>query len=348
MEIELIGDQTIWTESFRRFGSPSFLQSWPWGEFQAEQGHISLPLAVKNNRGEIVALSLTIKHRAKRGPFLFVPHGPIFSPQLTKNRQEKVLRALKDYLVKLGREEKFRFVRIGPLAEENEENHRLYENLGFHQAPIYLHSERCWLIDNLDKKDDQTLFQEMRKTTRYLIRKALKEKTLVLEVRDDEKAIDDFWTIYQKTFQRQHFSPFPKKFINDEFNAFHKKGQAAFVFTKDRENNQYLAGALIIFTRSSGFYHQGASLHSKLPASHLVQWGAIREAKRRGCSIYNFWGIYRPKRAPRAWQGLTLFKKGFGGRQIDYLPTQDYIIDPKRYWLTYLYERFLGWKRGIA
>ncbi|GAI33015.1 unnamed protein product, partial [marine sediment metagenome] len=27
------------------------------------------------------------------------------------------------------------------------------------------------------------------------------------------------------------------------------------------------------------------------PASYLLQWEAIKEAKNRGCKLYNFWGI---------------------------------------------------------
>src|SRR3990167_6313218 len=104
--------------------------------------------------------------------------------------------------------------------------------------------------------------------------------------------------------------------------------------------------ALFIFTKSTAFYHQGASIHTKIPVTYLEQWEAIKEAKKRGCKYYNFWGILQEGRSPKNWQGLTLFKTGFGGRQVDYLPTQDYIISPK-YYLTYIYEKLLAWRRGV-
>lgn len=348
MVIRLISDQRKWTEKFVEFGSPSFLQSWLWGQFQEQQGHPALYLTIENNQRQTIALALTIKHYAKRGRFLFIPHGPIFSPSLSANKRKEALKRLKEYLVSLAKTAGFSFIRIAPIIKETEENKQLFEDLGFRQAPIYLHSERCWLIDNLDKKNSEEILGAMRKTTRYLIRKARKEERLVLEIRTDKKAVDDFWHIYRETFQREHFSPFPKKFISQEFTVFHQQKKAVFIFAKDKQTNQYLATALIIFTASSGFYHQGASLHSKLPASYLVQWGAIMETKKRGGQKYNFWGIYRPGRAPKAWQGLSLFKKGFGGYQIDYLTTQDLIINQKKYWLTYLYEKFLAWGRGVA
>ena len=207
----------------------------------------------------------------------------------------------------------------------------------------------------------------MRKTTRYLIRKAQREG-VIIEKRTGEKAVDDFWKIYQETARRENFVPFSKSFIEEEFNVFNKTGNALFLFGKVKNNvipdlirnpdkmdsrlrgndnnTSYLASALIIFTKSTAFYHQGASIHTKIPVTYLLQWEAIKEAKKRGCQIYNFWGILQAGRSPKNWQGLTLFKTGFGGRQIDYLPTQDFVIS-RRYYLTYLYEKFLAWRRGV-
>jgi lipid II:glycine glycyltransferase (peptidoglycan interpeptide bridge formation enzyme) len=178
----------------------------------------------------------------------------------------------------------------------------------------------------------------MRKTTRYLIKKAIRDN-VIIEKHTDEKAVDDFYKIYGETAKRENFVPFAKDFIKKEFEAFHKTGNAIFLFNP-------VAAALILFTKSTAFYHQGASIHTKIPVTYLLQWEAVRQAKRRGCQFYNFWGILQKGRTPKNWEGLTLFKTGFGGKQIDYLPTQDYIISPK-YYLTYIYEKFLQWKRGV-
>jgi lipid II:glycine glycyltransferase (peptidoglycan interpeptide bridge formation enzyme) len=235
-----------------------------------------------------------------------------------------------------------------------------------------MHAERVWVLpltsEVLHKTDDE-LLASMRKTTRYLIRKAQRDG-VTIEKRTDEKAVDDFWKIYQETAKREKFVPFSKKFIVDEFEAFNKSGNAVFLFgkvngmgvrvsktsevlpnessflTSEVKNGQNLASALIIFTKSTAFYHQGASIHSKIPVPYLLQWEAIKEAKKRGCSLYNFWGILQKGRTPKNWEGLTLFKTGFGGRQVDFVPTQDFIIS-KKYYLTQLYEKFLGWRRGV-
>ena len=44
--------------------------------------------------------------------------------------------------------------------------------------------------------------------------------------------------------------------------------------------------------------------------------------------IYDFWGI---SELNRAWSGITRFKKGFGGREIRFIGTWDYIFNRKWY-----------------
>jgi lipid II:glycine glycyltransferase (peptidoglycan interpeptide bridge formation enzyme) len=218
----------------------------------------------------------------------------------------------------------------------------MFKNLSFSKAPIYMHSERVWVLPLLDKSEDE-LLSGMRKTTRYLIRRAPSQNVQV-EVRTDKKALEDFWKIYKVTADRERFTPFSERYIEHEFDAFAKSDNAVFLF--GYHDGQPLASALIVFTATTAFYHQGASIHSPHPVTYALQWRAIQEAKARGCSTYNFWGILQEGRTPKSWEGLTLFKKGFGGQEVDYVPTQDYVLSPA-YALTYLFERYLAMKRGV-
>ena len=166
--------------------------------------------------------------------------------------------------------------------------------------------------------------------------------------------------LYHITADREQFTPYSDAYIKHEFEAFHSAGNAA-IFNSGFLNSpkdamppefalegasQNLAASLIIFSKSSGFYHQGASIHTKYPAAYLLQWHAILEAKRRGCKYYSFHGIHDPGRTPKSWNGLSLFKHGFGGFQVDYLYTQDFIISPM-YALSYLSDRYLNLRRGV-
>lgn len=318
----------------------TFLQSLEWGNFQEKLGFPVIRLGVFKNQA-LKAIAQVIKIKAKRGNFLFVPHGPIIKDN-DKNQIKLLIKKLTEYLINIAKAENFDFLRIAPILENTLAYKKIFQDLGYKTAPIYLHAETTWVL-SLDKTEEEILSQ-MRKTTRYLIRKAQKQG-IVIEKRIDKKAIKDFYDLYLETAKREKFTPFSYDYIQKEFEAFQKTGSCLFFFAK--VDLQYLASSLIIFNKNCAFYHQGASIHTKFPSSYLLQWEAIKEAKKRGCQYYNFWGIYDEvsKRTPKSWQGLTLFKTGFGGQTIRYLPTQDFIISPK-YYFTYLWERFLWWKRG--
>ncbi len=339
MDVRSITNQFSWDEFFNANGSPSFLQSWEWGQMQKNLNDDVLRLGVYEE-GKLQAVSQTITISAKRGQFLFIPHGPIATNYQPAHYQ-KILKTILTYLLEIAKKKNFAFIRIAPVLTVSPENQKIFSSLGFKPAPIYMHAERMWVLPLTG--EEENILAQMRKTTRYLIKKAPRDG-VVVEKRTDRQAVEDFWRIYQETAKREKFTPFSKKFISEEFHNFNKTNKAVFLFAK--LGKQYLASALIIFTKSTAFYHQGASIHTKIPATYLLQWEAIKEAKIRGCLLYNFWGIVQPGRTPKSWAGLTLFKQGFGGHQLDYVATQDFIVSPQ-YYLTWLYENFLKFKRGV-
>jgi len=365
MTIREILKYKVWADFFNKNSSPSFLQSWEWGSFQKALGYRVLRLGIYN-RGKLSAICLVIKIKSKKGSFLFIPHGPVMESQIQISNFKSQISNLKSYLTQIAKKEKFSFIRIAPILKNTPQNNQFFKDLNFKTAPIYMHAESVWTLPFFDESIHRNLSEEellvkMRKTTRYSIRKAVRDG-VVIEKRTDKKAIDDFYKIYQETAKRENFIPFSKDYIKKEFEEFNKTGNAVFLFAKVHKIevkapvlskslglfSNLLASALIIFTKSTAFYHQGASFHTKIPAPYLLQWQAICEAKKRGCTNYNFWGIYdeESKRMPKAWQGLTLFKTGFGGKKISYIPTQDYIVSPK-YFLTFLFETLLSWRREV-
>jgi len=351
MKIDEIKNQVIWTSFLSENDTKSFLQSWEWGALQEHLGYRVRRLGIYEER-ELLGIAQVIEIKSKRGHFLFVPHGPVIKQQMTNNEAQikLIISELIHYLASAAKNHHCSFVRIAPVLEDSQENRKIFSDLGFRKSPIYMHAERVWILD-LGKSEEQLLL-EMRKTTRYSIRRA-KREGVVIEKRTDTEATDDFYRVYKKTALREQFVPFSKKFIREEFESFHRYGDALFLIGSVPSAQTTIGGvagtlaaSLLIFTKSSAFYHQGASIHSRIPVPYLMQWEAIREAKRRGCNYYNFWGILQPGRSPKNWGGLTMFKQGFGGYQIDYVPTQDYILSPK-YYLTYLYELYLRWRRGV-
>lgn len=334
MQVKEIDNKAQWEAFLENIQEKSFLHSWNWGEFQKSLGEKVFYLGFFEEQ-ELKALALIIKVRAKRGSFFLCPHGPI-----AFSNKKEVLKSLINYLKdKKG----VSFLRISPIWERNEENTEIFKDLGFRQAPIHVHPENNWVLE-LDKTEEE-LLMDMRKNTRYSIRKAKKLGVEIVK-REDLEAVEIFNELYKKTGRRQDFVPFSLEYLKKEFLAFNKDNQAV-VFLAEY-NNDIVAGAIIIYWQDRGYYHQGASLrkYDKVPSSHLLQWEAIKEAKRRDCKLYSFWGIAPKDKPNHPWQGITLFKTGFSGQRKEYVRTQDYVFN-SRYWFDYLIEELRSKKRGF-
>ncbi len=329
-----ITDKKIWEDFLLRCGEKTFLQSWNWGEFQEKMGHKIWRLGIYDNNGGLSSVALVVKVAARRGTFLLVQHNLALS--------ETLLNKLKE----IAEEEGCAFIRMAPLLLRNEENKKLFKDLWFHESPMHASAyEATWKLDLTPSEED--LLANMRKTTRYLIHQA--QKNLDIEIIKSEKTEDI--AIYNKLNQtvakHQRFVPFSFEFVKNELAVFAKDNQALLFFGKYK--GEVIASALVIFWSGIGFYHQAAldPKYHKIPVAYLLQWEAIKEAKKRGCKLYDFWGYIDPKvQSKHPWAGPTLFKMGFGGRAYEYVKTQDLALS-KKYWLTYFFEQLRKTKRGL-
>ncbi len=343
--IKEINNKEIWEDFLLNCSEKTFLDSWSWGEFQKKEGNKIWRLGIFNNE-QLLGIALVIKIKAKRGTFLFVPHGPVEKSKI----KSKILEVLLEKLKEIAEKEKAIFLRIAPIWKRTEENIKLFKDLGFKEAPLHIHPENSWELDITSSEDN--LLINMRKTTRYLIRKAGKNQDIEVIQTQNIEDLETFDKIYQKTASRHNFVPFSLDFLKKQFSTFSEDNQITVFLGKYK--GEVVSAAVIVFWQNIAFYHHGASLseYKKIPISYLLQWKAIKEAKKRGCKKYNFWGIAPDvkekedlKKSKHPWAGLTLFKMGFSGHRKEYVKTQDFPLSIK-YIFTCLFEKLRKIKRG--
>jgi len=338
--IKQITNKSQW-ESFVTSNKNTFLQSWNWGEFNKNTGEKIWRLGIFEN-DNLLAVSLVIRVSAKRGLFLFVPQGPIIEKGEWGVESGKCWNKFFEYLKSLGKEEGVGFVRVSPFLEDNNENLDTFRNCGFRNAPIHMmHPETTWLLD-ITKSEDE-IVKNMRKTHRNLIRRAEKEGVKIIK-NTDEKYLKEFYKIHKETVIRHKFIPFSYEYIKSELDVFKIDNQIEIFSAKYKD--RIISSAIIVFYGSQAFYHHGASSseYSKIPASYLNLWKAVKDAKTRGCKIFNFYGIVENK-PDHPWNGLSKFKMGFGGYKKELLHCQDFPIS-KEYAITWLVETIRKIKRG--
>jgi len=354
MRIKEIKEKEVWEKFLEGCKEKTFLSSFNWGEFCQRRGEKVWRLGVFEK--ELISVAQVIKIEAKRGKFLFLPHGPNLiqnSSFKVQNLKFEVLKILVEKLKEIAKKERCDFIRIAPIWERKKENLEIFQSLNFREAPLHLHPETTWELD-ISLSEDEIL-KKMRKTTRYLIRQALKNPEIKIEEKNEIEGIEEFNQIYKITHRRHKFVPFSLDYLKKEFLTFSRDDQISVLLAKYK--GEVIAGGIFIFWQKTAYYHHGASSlkYPKIPASYLLIFKAIKKAKEKKCQKFNFWGISERdfkfkilnlKVGLHPWKGLTLFKKGFGGWEKKYLKTQD-LPQNFKYWFSFFLEKLRKIKRGL-
>lgn len=333
-----ITDKDIWESFVLSFSNSNFLQSWYWGEFHNSLSHKIYRDGIY--KGDVlVGVALYIVEKAKRGKYIIVPGGPLIDWTDGDVVAQTILR-----IKEIAKLEKAVFVRVRPQLEDTEENHVLFKKLGFRIAPTHLHAELTSELDLSLSEDD--LLKNMRKQTRYEIKKGEKLGIVVSET-TDPNTIKDFYDIQLKTATRQKFVPFSYDFLHKQFQVFSNAGLAKLYTAKFED--KILAQAFIIFYGHEGAYHYGASTEDgrQYPGAYAVLWKAIRESKRIGLKSFNFWGVAPEGHKNHRFYPISIFKRGFGGKDKAYIHARDLVIDMPRYFVAFMVEYIRKLRRRL-
>jgi len=324
-----ITDQATWDNFLLSRPEANFLQSWGWGQFHEALGKTILRRGFYKD-GQLIGVMLSIVEAARRGRYLTVTGGPIIN-----FRDNDLVKTFANELREQAGREKCVFVRLRPQLLEDDFSVGLFRQLGFKPAPMHLHAE---LTNQLDiTKTNEELLSAMRKGTRYELRQAEKLGIQVTST-TDASALDGFYDLQLETAKRQKFVPFSKNFLTKQFEIFAGAGQAL-LYTASYED-KLLAQAFIIFWGHEAVYHYAVSTPEarNYPGAYAIQWAAIAEAKQRGMTRYNFWGVAPHDQPHHRFAGVSVFKRGFGGDDVAYLHAQDLVINKPRYLANLLVE----------
>jgi lipid II:glycine glycyltransferase (peptidoglycan interpeptide bridge formation enzyme) len=190
-------------------------------------------------------------------------------------------------------------------------------NAGFKKSAKEVQPQKTIVLDL--SKSEEELLQDMHAKTRYNIRLA-ERKGLRFKVYDRGGAsgvFDAFWQMLKETAKRDRFETHERVYY-EKLLGYTK------LFALMRQGKM-VASAIVLLSDKKATYLHGASDYTQrnLMAPYLLHWEIVKYAKEQGCIEYDFWGIDAKK-----WPGLTRFKRGFGGRELEYIGSYDYIFQP--------------------
>ncbi|NLN69317.1 MAG: peptidoglycan bridge formation glycyltransferase FemA/FemB family protein [Chloroflexi bacterium] len=239
------------------------------------------------------------------------------------------------HLDALCRKERAIFLRVEPDVWEPAQQDFAQNHLpGFISSRQTIQPPRTILIDL--QKDDETILMEMKPKTRYNIRLA-ERKDVVVRQSDD---IAGFHQMMLTTGQRDAFGVHSQEYYQRAFDAFTPLG--ACVLLMAEFNGEPLAGLMAFAHGDTAAYFYGASTNqerNRMP-TYLLQWEAMQWAKRKGCTVYDLWGVpdYPEQeleetfleRSEGLW-GVYRFKRGFGGQLCRTIGAWDRVYQPLLY-----------------
>lgn len=332
--LKTIVDPVGWEKFVVSRPESNFLQSYYHGQTHEDLDKKVHYLGIFEGQA-LVGVALGIVEDARRGRYLSIPGGPLMN---WKN--QSLVKSFFEQISKIAEEDKCIFVRLRPQIEDTEENRQTMKENHLKPSPMHLTAEHTLQLD-LNQGPDAILSQ-MRKTTRYEIRRAEKLGVKVVSTADT-KAVKEFYDVQIQTAKRQKFVPFSFPLIRSEFSCFTNHNQA--LLYKAVLGSKALAYALIIHYPTESSYHFGASTQEgrRLPGAYALLWQAIQDAQKLAIPRFNFWGIVDKDLTNHRFYGVSVFKRGFGGQEIKYIPAHDLVISSLKYFPVYFFE--LGRKR---
>ena len=322
--VKTVENQTEWDEFVTAHPDANFLQSWDFYEFYFSRGFDIVRRGIYDENNQLVGVYAGEVEPAKRGRHLAIAGGPIFdwTNQEIKNL---IFSDMKQQAKKL----KCTFVRVRPQLQNTPENAKIFQQLGFRKAPMYLSVEFAGVL-NLENSEEEIL-KNMRQRLRRALRKAEKNQ-IAIEKTSDPKAIHDFYQIELQTAKRHDFYAFSEDFLTKQFAAFAKNDEAVLYIAK--LGGEILAENFMIFYGNEASYHYGVSseLGTKYSGAPLLHMEAMRDARKRGIKRYNFWGIVDENDTKHRFYGVSVFKRGFGVEELKYLEARDLVLDKISYY----------------
>ncbi len=295
-------------------GCGSFLQSISWS--RVKDGWGCEPIVVRDDEGKIKASMMVL---IKGIPFLnmtymYAPRGPV-----CEFCDEGTLMVLMQKVDELQKRYRGIALKTDPYIEEGDrisiENMKKagFEYLITKDGYDTVQCRSNYVLD-LEGRSCEEIYSAFHKKHRYNIRVA-ERKGVECGFFGTDK-LQDFYMLMQETGARDGFQIRSKEYFERILTEMGSMAKLCMCYYEEKP----VSGALIVNYGGTMSYLYGASSnsHREVMANYLMHWTIIKRCKELGCRIYDFMGIpyYYDKNHQN--YGVYRFKKGFGGRIVNY------------------------------
>ncbi|HSB89468.1 MAG TPA: peptidoglycan bridge formation glycyltransferase FemA/FemB family protein [Anaerolineales bacterium] len=354
LQRRLVTDAYAWDKALLSLPEPHILQSWVWGELKSRYGWRAERWLWETDgqpraAAQVLERSWPTSFGRRAWRLLYIPRGPIVDPS-----EPSLTKAVLAELADIAREHQAVFLKIDPeiaeaVADPAEaepapaaDGSRLRAQmlaLGWIPSPEQVQFRSTLRLDL--RQDEQRLLERMKPKTRYNVRLAERRDVTVRPAGSAD--LDVLYAMYAETSVRDRFVIRPKDYYLDAWGLPLSAGRAQAFLAEVA--GQPVAGLILFHFGSTAWYFYGMSrsAHRDRMPTHLLQWEAVRWAKGRGFTTYDFWGAPDRPDPQDPMFGVFRFKAGFGASFVRTLGAWDLPVRPAAHRLyAFVLPRVLG------
>jgi hypothetical protein len=299
-----------------------FLQSSAWMRVQTALGY-----DVTWSRGSGWQWAAVL--RSGRFPrYLYVPYGPAA-------RSGSEGDALRDVAAR-ARDQALDFARVEPSAGANEALHALEA----HAAPP-IQPRWTWVLDL--SADVDALRSGLEAGHRSRVNAGPRRGIRVWQTANPAD-IDVFLSLQRRAQARTAFGGQPATYHRTVAETLMPLGLAT-LYVAAKEQEPLAASICFDFGHTRYYAHSASDPNAgrRLGAGPVLLWQMIVDAKERGSTAFDFWGVVPDDNSSHPWAGFSRYKKAFGGRLLERAGTWELPVRRGRYRAFVAARR---WRRG--
>lgn len=332
-----------WNAEIASLPGAHILQTWEWSQFKAIYGWRPIPRVWRSLDNKVVAAAMVLERTVQLagiGPklkVLYVPRGPML-PWDDPAQRSLVL----DDLQRLAKKENAIFIKIdpevlqgsagpaSPVDQPQQAGHSVSADLaarGWRFSQDQIQYRNTVVLDLSGTEEDW--LARMKQKTRYNLR--LAEKKGVKVRRGSLADLTEVYRMYAETSVRDGFVIRSEGYYRHAWESFLKLGMAEILIAE--VERRPVAGLILFFFGGKAWYLYGMSrdAHREKMPNYLLQWEAMRSAKRHGCLQYDLWGAPDTFDESDPMWGVFRFKEGLGGEVVQFIGAWDYPARPLYY-----------------
>lgn len=336
-----VDEQAAWDEAVASMPEPHLLQSWTWGEHKRKYGWEPIRVCWVEKGNQKVAVAQVLKRQIQplgfRLKVLYCPRGPLLDWH-----QADLWQPVLQTLESIAKQEVALFLKIDPeVPLVDVSAPPAPSSKGGPEAVPRLLRSRGWkksgeiqfpntFVLNLRQTEEQIL-AGMKQKTRYNVRLAERRGVHVREGGPEDVSL--LYRMYAATSVRDGFVIRDEGYYKDAWGAFMAAGLAQPLIA---EVGMSPVAALVIYRfadRAWFLFGMSTERHRDAMPNYLLQWEAIRWAKRQGCVAYDLWGAPERLEAEDPLWGVYRFKQGFGAEYRKTTGAWDFTTRPSLRWV---------------